>query len=62
MSRRSSVTSPIYEKCRPRNDGKTKKNVDLIQDLTKTFIMDDDSAFSADRDNAEDSDSSDVKG
>ena len=38
MSRRSSVTSPIYEKCRPRNDLKTKKNVDLIQDLTKTFI------------------------
>ena len=38
MSRRSSVASPIYEKCRPRNDGKTKKNVDLIQDLTKTFI------------------------
>ena len=38
MSRRSSVASPIYEKCRPRNNGKTKKNVDLIQDLTKTFI------------------------
>ena len=97
MSRRSSVASPIYGKCRPRNDGKTKKNVDLIQNLTKTFIyvyrndrqalaalggltievdhmsgvepqnsgdvihVDDDSAFSAYRDNAEDSDSSDVE-
>ena len=45
---------------------KRKKNVNLIQDLTKTMWdvihVDDDSAFSAYRDNAEDSDSSDVVG